>query len=46
MKYLALKAFGKQCEADFIAVVADQSSRDIIFTMMEIETQRKLEDSI
>lgn len=46
MKYLALKAFGKQCEANFIAFVADQSSRKFTVTMMEIETWLELEDSI
>lgn len=46
MLHQALKAFGKQCEADFIVVVADQSSRDITFTMMEIDTLLELEDQI
>ena len=46
IKDRTLKAFGNQCEADFIAFVADQSSRDITFTMMEIETWLELEDSI
>ena len=38
MKSQALMAFGNQCEAGYIEVVADQLSRDITFTMMEIET--------
>ena len=46
MKSQALMAFGNQCEADFIAFVADQSSRKFTVTMMEIETWLELEDSI
>jgi len=44
LQYQALKVFGNQCEADSRVVVADQSSRDITFTMMEIETLLEFED--
>ena len=46
MKDRTLQAFGNQCEADFITVVADQSSRKFTVTMMDIETWLELEDSI